>query len=60
MTTLIMSVGYHYYETTNQSLTLQYTDRGTAPVVFGLQRSFAAATNIAVGLAIYGMAFFLP
>jgi hypothetical protein len=60
VTTLIMSIGYHYYETTNQSLTLQYFDQGTAPVVFGRQRSFAAATNIAVGLAIYGMAFFLP
>jgi len=60
MTTLIMSIGYHYYETTNQSLTLQYFDQGTAPVVFGRQRSFAAATNIAVGLAIYGMAFVLP
>jgi len=58
MTTLIMSFGFHYYETTNQSLTLQYFDKETAPVVFGRQRSYAAATNIAVGLAIYGMAFF--
>ena len=24
LTTLLMSVGFHYYETTNQSLTLQY------------------------------------
>lgn len=60
LTTLIMSFGFHYYETTNQSLTLQYFDPGTAPVVFGRQRSYAAATNIAVGLAIYAMAFFLP
>jgi len=56
-TTLIMSFGFHYYETTNQSLTLQYFDQVTAPIVFGRQRSYAAATNIAVGLAIYGMAF---
>lgn len=60
MTTLIMSFGYHYYETTNQSLTLQYFDQATAPIVFGRQCSYAAATNIAVGLAIYGMAFLLP
>ena len=60
LTTLIMSFGFHYYETTNQSLTLQYFDQARAPVVFGRQRSFAAATNIAVGLAIYGMAFYLP
>jgi predicted MFS family arabinose efflux permease len=60
LTTLIMSFGFHYYETTNQSLTLQYFDQAAAPVVFGRQRSCAAATNIAVGLAIYAMAFFLP
>jgi hypothetical protein len=56
VTTLIMSFGFHYYETTNQSLTLQYFDQATAPIVFGRQRSYAAATNIVVGLAIYGMA----
>jgi len=60
VTTLIMSFGFHYYETTNQSLTLQYFDQATAPIVFGRQRSYAAATNIAVGLVIYGMAFLLP
>ncbi len=60
ITTLIMSAGFHYYETTNQSLTLQYFDQATAPVVFGRQRSYAAATNIAVGLAIYALAFVLP
>ena len=60
ITTLIMSTGFHYYETTNQSLTLQYFDQGTAPVVFGRQRSYAAATNIVVGLAIYALASVLP
>jgi len=60
ITTLVMSFGFHYYETTNQSLTLQYFDQATAPVVFGRQRSYAAATNIVIGLAIYGMAFLLP
>jgi hypothetical protein len=59
LTTLIMSLGFHYYETTNQSLTLQYFDQGNAPVVFGRQRSYAAATNIAVGLTIYALAFIL-
>lgn len=51
-TTLIMSFGFHYYETTNQSLTLQYFDKQTSPWVFGKLRSFAAASNIAVGLLI--------
>lgn len=51
-TTLIMSFGFHYFETTNQSLTLQYFDQNASPLIFGKQRSFAAATNIAAGLAI--------
>jgi dienelactone hydrolase len=32
-TTMIMSFGFHYYETTNQSLTLQYFDSKKAPLV---------------------------
>lgn len=55
-TTLVMSFGFHYYETTNQSLTLQYFDKGTAPLVFGTMRSLAAASNIAVGLGIFALA----
>ncbi len=51
-TTLIMSFGFHYFETTNQSLTLQYFDQHASPLIFGKQRSFAAATNIAAGTAI--------
>ncbi len=56
-TTLVMSFGFHYYETTNMSLTLQYFDEKTSPWVFGKQRSYAAATNIAVGIFIYLAAF---
>lgn len=52
LTTLLFSLGFHYYETTNQSLTLQYFDQQTSPWVFGKQRSYAAATNIAVGASI--------
>jgi predicted MFS family arabinose efflux permease len=40
-------------------LTLQYFDAATSPWVFGKQRSYAAATNIAVGLFIYLTAFWL-
>ncbi len=56
LTTLIMSFGFHYFETTNQSLTLQYFDKQTAPVVFGKLRSFAAATNVFCGLIIIVLA----
>jgi hypothetical protein len=56
LTTLLMSFGFHYFETTNQSLTLQYFSRETSPWVFGRQRSAAAAANIAVGVSIYLLA----
>jgi hypothetical protein len=59
LTTLIMSFGFHYYETTNQSLTLQYFDQNTSPWVFGKLRSFAAASNIAVGIFILLASHFL-
>jgi len=51
--TLLMSFGFHYFETTNQSLTLQYFDTKTSPWVFGKLRSFAAASNIVIGLVIF-------
>ena len=57
LTTLVMSFGFHYYETTNMSLTLQYFDEKTSPWVFGKQRSYAAATNVAAGIFIYLTAF---
>jgi len=59
LTTLIMSFGFHYYETTNMSLTLQYFDKAISPWVFGKQRSYAAASNIAVGILIYLFVFLL-
>jgi hypothetical protein len=58
-TTVVMSFGFHYFETTNMSLTLQYFDGGTSPWVFGKQRSYAAASNVAVGVLIYFLAFLL-
>jgi len=51
-TTLIMSFGFHYYETLNMSLTLQYFDRSEAPLVFGRLRSVTGMTNIAVGVTV--------
>lgn len=53
LTTVAMSFGFHYYETTNQSLTLQYFNKKTAPWVFGKLRSFGAASNIGTGIFIY-------
>ncbi|MFH1933291.1 MAG: MFS transporter [Pseudomonadota bacterium] len=53
LTTLVMSFGFHYFETTNQSLTLQYFDKHTSPWVFGKLRSLSAASNIGIGVFIY-------
>ena len=53
LTTLVMSFGFHYYETTNQSLTLQYFNEDTSPLVFGRLRALAAASSIGVGIFIY-------
>jgi len=55
VTTLVMSFGFHYYETTNQSLTLQYFSTAEAPLIFGRLRSLAAAISIVVGLLIFLM-----
>lgn len=59
LTTLISSFGFHYFETTNQSLTLQYFDRQTAPWVFGRQYRVSAVSNIAIGVVIFLMTAFL-
>ncbi len=59
VTTVVMSFGFHYYETTNQSLTLQYFDKHTSPMVFGKLRSIAAASNIGVGVLIFLISTFL-
>jgi hypothetical protein len=47
-TTMIMSIGFHYFETTNKSLTVQYFDKLEAPVVFARLRGYGALANIAV------------
>jgi len=55
-TTLVMSVGFHYFETTNKSLTLQYFNFEQAPHVFAKQKSWAAVANVAMGAFIWLLA----
>ncbi|MTI19247.1 MFS transporter [Rhodobacteraceae bacterium RKSG542] len=45
-TTLIMSIGFHYYETMQQSLSLQWLPKKTAPATMGKILSFAAAAQL--------------
>lgn len=59
-TTLIMSVGFHFFETTNKSLTVQYFNTTESPVVFARMRGYGALANIAVGFAIWALSFILP
>ena len=58
-TTLIMSIGFHYFETTNKSLTLQYFSLEQSPMVFAKQKSWAAVANISMGAFIFGIANFM-
>jgi len=56
----IMSLGFHYFETTNQSLTLQYFSKQDAPLVMGRLKSYGGLANIAVGLAVWFVSDYLP
>lgn len=60
MTTVVMSIGFHYFETTNKSLTVQYFDRKDAPIVFARLRGYGALANIAVGAVVWMLSFLLP
>jgi predicted MFS family arabinose efflux permease len=53
VTTLVMSFGFHYFETTNHSLTLQYFTTATAPLVYGRLRSLAALASIGTAALIW-------
>ncbi len=46
LTTTIMSVGYHYFETAAQSLALQWSSRERAPIVLSRMISAASVTSI--------------
>ncbi len=51
--TLLSSIGFHYYETVNQSLQLQWIDKKRAPQVLGwLMAVGSGATLLAYGLIV--------
>ncbi len=56
--TLCMSLGFHYFETINQSITLQAFNQKVSPIVFGRLRSISALGNIFVALTILLFASF--
>ena len=57
--TMIMSFGFHYFDTTCDSLTLQYFTEDQSPWVFGKLGSLASITNIGVGILIFCISPFL-
>ncbi|MEA3392164.1 MAG: MFS transporter [Candidatus Marinimicrobia bacterium] len=52
-TTFLMSLGFHYFETTRQSLVLQYFNKRQSPLVLAKWRSLSAIANIGIGAAIW-------
>ncbi len=59
ITTLIMSFGFHYFETLNMSLTLQHFDLREAPLVSGKLRAAMSAANLVAGGLIFVLAIWL-
>ncbi|WP_456325259.1 MFS transporter [Desulfonauticus submarinus] len=57
--TILMSFGFHYYETLNQSLTLQYFDLKQAPLVMGRLKGISSLVNIITGGFVFLLAFWL-
>lgn len=53
LTTVLMSTGFHLFETTSKSLTLQYFTRSESPLVFARLRSYTALGNILIGGIVY-------
>ena len=60
ISTFIMSVGFHFFETTNKSLTVQYFNTTESPVVFARLRGYGALANIVVGFVIWILSFLVP
>ncbi len=55
VTTLIMSLGFHYLATINQSLSLQWLDKKTSPVTLGK----ITAANSFIKLLVFVLIFFM-
>lgn len=53
LSTFIMSVGFHYFETTNKSLTIQHFSKHQSSIVFARLRGLGALANVGVGIYIW-------
>jgi len=55
ITTVIMSTGFHYLETINQSLSLQWLKKETAPIILGK----ISAVKSLVGLIVFALIYIM-
>jgi len=53
LTTMLMSIGFHYYETVNQSLTLQWIDKKNTPHFLGRILSVKAMASLLAYAAVW-------
>lgn len=59
ITTVIASIGFHYYETCHQSLAMQWLDKKTAPMMLGRIYGVASMAQVVTLLAIFLMVIML-
>jgi predicted MFS family arabinose efflux permease len=55
VTTTIMSVGFHYFETASQSLALQWSSRERAPIVFGRMVAAGSVASTVALVLVWGL-----
>lgn len=55
ISTVIMSIGFHYLETLNQSLSLQWLDKKQAPIILGKIHALRSFTSLFVFALIFLM-----
>ena len=53
VTTVIMSLGFHYLETLNQSLSLQWLNKAKAPIILGKIAAAKSFTSLVVFILIF-------
>ena len=59
-TAVFMSFGFHYYESTAQSLSMQHFNLRETPLVLGRLRSATGAGSFFVGVIVFAMSTLIP
>ncbi|HOO78310.1 MAG TPA: MFS transporter [bacterium] len=60
VTTFVMSLGFHYFETINQALCIQCFSRAQTPHVMGRLKALVGLANIGAGAVVLGVSLVLP